>query len=93
MSSLIPSVFSSGALGRPRSAGLRCGAAVRCCAVFVLLFGSACPQHVKEESSKEQFTPCTSLGQRCEFSPGKLGSCVQIDNCKSGSCFVCQSQH
>jgi hypothetical protein len=67
--------------------------AAYCWAVLALLLGSGCPRQVSEESGKEQFGPCTSLGQRCQFSPGKLGSCVQIDNCKSGSCFVCQSQH
>jgi hypothetical protein len=37
--------------------------------------------------------PCKAVGQRCEFSPGKLGSCVVRDNCSGPSCFVCQSQH
>lgn len=37
--------------------------------------------------------PCRAFGQQCEYSPGKLGSCVQLDNCRSGDCFVCQSQH
>ena len=36
---------------------------------------------------------CTTVGQRCELSPGKLGSCVRRDDCASGDCFVCQSQH
>jgi hypothetical protein len=35
---------------------------------------------------------CTSIGQTCEFSPNKLGSCVLKDNC-SQDCLVCQSQH
>jgi hypothetical protein len=87
MSTLTVSVSSGRAPAR-RPAGVSF-----CCALVALLFGAACPQHVTEESGKEQLGACTSLGQRCEFSPGKLGSCVQIDNCKSGSCFVCQSQH
>lgn len=37
---------------------------------------------------------CSKVGQSCEFSPGKLGSCVQKDDCPSAAaCFVCQSQH
>lgn len=36
---------------------------------------------------------CTSVGQRCEVSPGKLGSCVVVDDCDRDNCFVCQSQH
>ena len=36
---------------------------------------------------------CTTVGQRCEVSPGKLGSCVRRDDCSAGDCFVCQSQH
>jgi len=35
---------------------------------------------------------CTRVGQSCEFSPNKLGSCVLRDNC-SEDCLVCQSQH
>ena len=35
---------------------------------------------------------CTRVGQTCEFSPNKLGSCVMKDNC-SEDCLVCQSQH
>ena len=36
---------------------------------------------------------CEKVGQSCEYSPGKLGTCVQKDECKTGACFVCQSQH
>ncbi len=35
---------------------------------------------------------CTRVGQTCEYSPNKLGSCVMRDNC-SEDCLVCQSQH
>jgi len=37
--------------------------------------------------------PCTKVGQTCEVSPGKLGSCVARDECAVAPCFVCQSQH
>lgn len=36
---------------------------------------------------------CTKLGQSCEFSPGKLGTCVARDDCATGNCLQCQSQH
>jgi hypothetical protein len=37
---------------------------------------------------------CARVGQSCEVSPGKLGTCVQKDDCPgAGPCFVCQSQH
>jgi hypothetical protein len=38
-------------------------------------------------------TACTKVGATCEFSPGKLGSCVERDGCATPPCFVCQSQH
>ena len=51
----------------------------------------ACQKRATPEPPK--FAPCTEVGQRCEFSPGKLGSCVQRDDCQGKDCFVCQSQH
>jgi hypothetical protein len=37
---------------------------------------------------------CIKVGQSCEVSTGKLGTCVQKDDCKEpNGCFVCQSQH
>ena len=67
---------------RPRSSGwVLCG--------LLLL---ACPAR-KTGSAPAPFPPCTQVGQRCEFSPGKLGSCVQRDGCHDQNCFVCQSQH
>jgi hypothetical protein len=38
---------------------------------------------------------CAKMGQNCEFSPGKLGTCVIKEPCDSAgpSCLVCQSQH
>ena len=45
------------------------------------------------QGTPAKFPPCTQVGQRCEFSPGKLGACVQRDDCREKNCFVCQSQH
>lgn len=36
---------------------------------------------------------CAKFGDTCEVSPGKLGSCVQKDECANPPCLVCQSQH
>jgi hypothetical protein len=37
--------------------------------------------------------PCRRFGQTCEFSPGKLGTCVERTGCTGEGCLVCQSQH
>jgi hypothetical protein len=63
-----------------------------CSALLALLFGTACPERVNPEGG-QSLSACAEVGQRCEFSPGKLGSCVKLDSCTSGNCFVCQSQH
>jgi hypothetical protein len=56
-----------------------------------LLLG--CPEQTRNHAPPAASAPCREIGQRCEFSPGKLGSCVMVDGCRSGNCFVCQSQH
>jgi hypothetical protein len=53
---------------------------------------AACEEQASAPADDLQ-APCKAVGQRCEFSPGKLGSCVVRDNCSGPSCFVCQSQH
>jgi hypothetical protein len=61
-----------------------------CSALALALCG--CP--AKGGDKPSAFVPCKEFGQTCEFSPGKLGSCVQKDGCTGGKdCFVCQSQH
>jgi hypothetical protein len=37
--------------------------------------------------------PCKKFGDRCELSQGKLGTCVQREQCTAGPCLFCQSQH
>jgi len=49
--------------------------------------------HERKAGPPVKLPPCTAFGQTCEFSPGKLGSCVQRDNCQGPNCFICQSQH
>ncbi len=36
---------------------------------------------------------CTKLGAPCTFAPGKLGTCVEVEQPSGPSTFVCQSQH
>ena len=36
---------------------------------------------------------CTKLGSPCTVTPGKLGTCVEIEQTSGPSAFVCQSQH
>ncbi len=52
---------------------------------------AACPGNADKKSSA--LPPCSKFGDSCEFSPGKLGSCVMKDGCSEGNCFTCQSQH
>jgi hypothetical protein len=59
------------------------------CLVFLLL--AACPGATPGPAHDS--APCSAVGQRCQVSPGKLGSCVLIDNCGRDNCYVCQSQH
>jgi hypothetical protein len=58
---------------------------------LVIAASAACPEQAP--NPPEGSLPCTSVGQRCQVSPGKLGSCVLIDNCGRDNCYVCQSQH
>jgi hypothetical protein len=36
---------------------------------------------------------CKRFGDSCVFEPGKLGTCVQRENCTGANCLFCQSQH
>jgi hypothetical protein len=58
------------------------------------IFVAGCPPSEKKNDPAKQ-EGCTRVGQNCEFSPGKLGTCVAKDGCTeaSPSCFSCQSQH
>ena len=71
---------------RPRSWTVALALVVTCSCML------ACEKKTTSEAPAK-FAPCTEVGQRCEFSPGKLGSCVQRDDCQGKDCFVCQSQH
>jgi len=61
------------------------------CIVGLSLAATGC--HERKVGPPVKPPPCTAFGQTCEFSPGKLGSCVQRDNCQGPDCFICQSQH
>ncbi len=59
----------------------------------ILLLG--CPPADRDKGGKSSPAACAKVGDTCEFSPGKLGTCVAKDGCTSegASCLVCQSQH
>lgn len=71
---------------------------VRLARAFVLLFVAAnvcgCPPADKRQPPPSKKDECAHVGQSCEYSPGKLGACVEKDDCTPpANCFVCQSQH
>jgi len=37
--------------------------------------------------------PCKKFGDPCQLSPGKLGTCIQKEQCTGEHCLFCQSQH
>jgi hypothetical protein len=61
---------------------------------FIALGLTGCPPGAHDKSHAS-LPPCTKFGDNCEFSPGKLGSCVMRDGCTAAGseCYVCQSQH
>lgn len=67
-------------------------AAIAAFSSAIVLLG--CPPATKREvSEKAEAGACQRVGDSCEYSPGKLGTCVAKDDCPSGSCLTCQSQH
>lgn len=53
---------------------------------------AGCPP--KTEKPRPSAEPrCQKFGERCEYAPGKLGTCVQRTGCNAGDCLICQSQH
>ena len=67
--------------------------AVALALVLVLLL-AGCPPSQKHDGTDAASGACTKVGQTCEVSAGKLGTCVAQDSCPApGTCFVCQSQH
>lgn len=63
------------------------------CSALGLMFCLGCPERVSGGDGPPALAACAEVGQRCEVSAGKLGSCVLIDGCRQGNCYVCQSQH
>ena len=62
--------------------------AMACAACALTLIG--CPGG---NTTKKAPEPCRTLGQQCEFAPGKLGACSYRANCSGTGCLYCQSQH
>ena len=63
------------------------------CGALAPLFGLGCRERASGGDGAPSFAACAEVGQRCEVSPGKLGSCVLIDGCRQSNCYICQSQH
>lgn len=62
--------------------------------LFAALVVLGCPPSNKSEvREKAEAGVCQRVGDSCEYSPGKLGTCVAKDDCPSGNCLTCQSQH
>lgn len=62
--------------------------------VLVAITLTGCPPASdKSSGASSKAMACTKVGDTCEFSPGKLGSCVHKDDCTVEPCLVCQSQH
>jgi hypothetical protein len=58
------------------------------------LFLTACPaKEPRPRASDKSPEACTKFGENCEFSPGKLGTCVYGVDCAKPGCLICQSQH
>jgi hypothetical protein len=36
---------------------------------------------------------CQKFGDPCQFSPGKLGTCIEKQGCAGPGCLFCQSSH
>jgi len=66
---------------------------MRTALVVLALSLAACPAKTERAAGRDASAACTHVGQTCELSPGKLGSCVDRDECASPPCLVCQSQH
>lgn len=62
---------------------------------FALAVIVAChaPPPLQRDASAEPSSACTKLGATCTFSPGKLGTCVEVEQTSGAATFVCQSQH
>ncbi|HYQ00603.1 MAG TPA: hypothetical protein VER96_18120 [Polyangiaceae bacterium] len=62
--------------------------------LLLLVSVTGCPDRTHEKRASS-LPACSKFGDRCEFAPGKLGSCVMRDGCtgSSSECFTCQSQH
>ena len=91
MSSSRPSPRPSGARRARSWRGRSLVCSVAPC-IAIAAAGLGCPQQTSDAPA-DTHAPCKEVGQRCEFAPGKLGSCVVRDNCREPNCFVCQSQH
>jgi hypothetical protein len=52
-------------------------------------YGDPVPNDVRDSPEKL----CKKFGDPCQFSPGKLGTCIVKQNCAAANCLFCQSSH
>ena len=56
-------------------------------------YGKPAPLNEPGRNTNPSSSWCKKFGDSCEFSPGKLGSCMERENCTGPHCLFCQSQH
>jgi hypothetical protein len=70
--------------------------AMRCASpicIFLAVTATECRPRAGRPNTSDAEVVCVHVGQSCEFSPDKLGTCVRRDDCAAEPCLVCQSQH
>ena len=60
---------------------------------FVLVVACKQAPNVADAATSDPPATCTKLGVPCTVAPGKLGTCVEVEQTSGASAFVCQSQH
>ena len=64
--------------------------------LFFVVMVVACkqtPSTTDAATTSDPPTTCTKLGAPCTVAPGKLGTCVEVEQTSGASAFTCQSQH
>jgi hypothetical protein len=61
--------------------------------VLVSFMGCREPHRSVDASAGDPPAVCTAIGVNCTLSPGKLGTCVEVEPTTGPTTLVCQSQH
>jgi len=65
---------------------------IRSAVVLAPLLLVACPKGSTTTSDAAK-AACAKVGDSCEFAPGKLGLCIELEGDSGKTSLVCQSQH